>query len=471
MMCKKKSDSWRCAKALYIVPVAALAACSFSSGEKVLNGNSDGKVNEIVVNAHKADVKKSNENDFSMIMLDECDVQPKPLYDFPKWLYSELKDVDNKILSSGFNYKIVMRCIVKADGTVVQAAQPTLIDIHLSDSSNDNSSAVYTQRASECKELLSHAIKILYSRMPKWQPGEKDGKTLDLRGDIVFTNKNTPIQFAPEEQVYMVVEQQPEYPGGMNELMKYLRSNIKYPAESFEKGSQGRSYIQFIVEKDGSVSNVEVIKSSGDSLLDAEAMRVVSSMSKWKPGKQRGEDVRVKMTLPVAFILQGAASQPEKEREVLSVIEINKTNGDANVTEYIGGITISYSRPSADPVKAISSEGLKVAKAEFPGGGNGITEFINRNIRYPEEAQKAGIQGDVIVDFKVDEKGNVHNINALKVNAYSKSTDVDYSAYSRLLSDEAQRIISMMPKWVVNNPDNLPVVPITCSIPIKFRLK
>ncbi len=312
MMCKKKSDSWRCAKALYIVPVAALAACSFSSGEKELNGNSDGKVNEIVVNAHKADVKKSNENDFSMIMLDECDVQPKPLYDFPKWLYSELKDVNNKILSSGFNYKIVMRCIVKADGTVVQAAQPTLIDIHLSDSSSDNSSTVYTQRASECKELLSHAIKILYSRMPKWQPGEKDGKTLDLRGDIVFTNKNTPIQYAPEEQVYIVVEQQPEYPGGMGELMKYLRSNIKYPAESFEKGSQGRSYIQFIVEKDGSVSNVEVIKSSGDSSLDAEAMRVVSSMSKWKPGKQRGEDVRVKMTLPVAFILQGAANQPEK---------------------------------------------------------------------------------------------------------------------------------------------------------------
>ncbi len=142
-----------------------------------------------------------------------------------------------------------------------------------------------------------------------------------------------------------------------------------------------------------------------------------------------------------------------------------------NVTEHIGGITFSYSRPSAGFVKAISSEGLKVAKAEFPGGGNGITEFINRNIRYPEEAQKAGIQGDVLVDFNVDEKGNVHNINVLKVNAYSKTTDIDYSAYSRLLSDEATRIISMMPKWVVNNSDNLPVVPITCSIPIKFRLK
>lgn len=106
-----------------------------------------------------------------------------------------------------------------------------------------------------------------------------------------------------EEEIFQVVEEMPEFPGGMAELMKFLGNNIKYPAVAQENGIQGRVIIQFVVEKDGSVANPVVAKGV-DPALDKEALRVVKSMPKWKPGKQRGKAVRVKYTVPVTFRLQ-----------------------------------------------------------------------------------------------------------------------------------------------------------------------
>ena len=90
----------------------------------------------------------------------------------------------------------------------------------------------------------------------------------------------------------------------MQALMKYLKDNIKYPSISRQNNSQGRAYINFIVNTDGSITDVEVMKSTNDVYLDKEAVRVVSGMPKWKPGKQQGKTVRVKYTLPVMFRLQ-----------------------------------------------------------------------------------------------------------------------------------------------------------------------
>lgn len=106
-----------------------------------------------------------------------------------------------------------------------------------------------------------------------------------------------------EEEIFQVVEEMPEFPGGMGELMKFLGNNIKYPAVAQENGIQGRVIIQFVVEKDGSVANPVVAKGV-DPALDKEALRVVKAMPKWKPGKQRGKAVRVKYTVPVTFRLQ-----------------------------------------------------------------------------------------------------------------------------------------------------------------------
>ena len=106
-----------------------------------------------------------------------------------------------------------------------------------------------------------------------------------------------------EAEIFTVVESMPEFPGGMGELMKYLATNIKYPPLAKESGIQGRVFINFVVEPDGSISNVKILRGIGGG-CDEEAVRVVESMPKWKAGKQRGKPVRVSYNLPVKFTLQ-----------------------------------------------------------------------------------------------------------------------------------------------------------------------
>ena len=130
----------------------------------------------------------------------------------------------------------------------------------------------------------------------------------------VEDNKDIEVVIAPpveasvveevEEEIFVVVESMPEFPGGQQEMMKFLAENIKYPVIAQENNVQGRVICQFVVEKDGKVTDIQVVRSSGDASLDKEAKRVIESMPKWKPGKQRGKAVRVKYTIPVNFRLQ-----------------------------------------------------------------------------------------------------------------------------------------------------------------------
>lgn len=107
-----------------------------------------------------------------------------------------------------------------------------------------------------------------------------------------------------EEEVFVVVEKMPEFPGGQAALFKFLSENVKYPVIAQENGIQGRVICQFVVNKDGSIVDVEVVRTGGDASLDKEAVRVIKSMPKWHPGQQRGKPVRVKYTVPVNFKLQ-----------------------------------------------------------------------------------------------------------------------------------------------------------------------
>lgn len=103
--------------------------------------------------------------------------------------------------------------------------------------------------------------------------------------------------------IFTVVEEMPEFPGGQGELLQYLSKSIRYPVIAQENGIQGRVTCSFVVEKDGSVTDVQVLRGV-DPSLDKEAIRVISAMPKWKPGKQRGKPVRVKYNVPVTFRLQ-----------------------------------------------------------------------------------------------------------------------------------------------------------------------
>ncbi len=106
-----------------------------------------------------------------------------------------------------------------------------------------------------------------------------------------------------EQEIFQIVEEMPSFPGGEQKLLEYVAKNVKYPQIARESGIKGRVFISFVVEPDGSVSNVKVLRGIGGG-CDEEAMRVVKSMPKWKPGKQRGKAVRVSYMLPVNFQLQ-----------------------------------------------------------------------------------------------------------------------------------------------------------------------
>lgn len=131
------------------------------------------------------------------------------------------------------------------------------------------------------------------------QSSEENNQAVEIKYVPVEVEEEEP----EEQQIFQVVEEMPEFPGGMAECLKFLAKNIKYPVIAQENGIQGRVVCAFVVNKDGSIVDIEVLRGV-DPSLDKEAVRVLSTMPKWKPGKQRGKPVRVKYTVPVMFRLQ-----------------------------------------------------------------------------------------------------------------------------------------------------------------------
>ncbi len=228
-------------------------------------------------------------------------------------------------------------------------------------------------------------------------------------------------------EVFQVVEEQPMFPGGMEEMMKFLQQNVKYPKEAQDQGKQGRVIVQFVVNKDGSISNDTIVRSV-DPLLDAEALRVVRSMPNWTPGKQRGKEVRVRFTLPVTFRLDGGTES--KSAEVKQVAKV-PTQGEEifNVVEQM---------------------------PEYPGGVGELMKFIQRNIRYPKEAQEQGKQGRVVVQFVVNKDGSITDAKI------AKSVDPQLDA-------EALRVVNAMPNWTPGKQRGKEVRTYF-TIPVTFRL-
>lgn len=131
------------------------------------------------------------------------------------------------------------------------------------------------------------------------QSSEENNQAVEIKYVAPVVEEEEP----EEAEIFMVVEEMPEFPGGMAECLKFLGKNIKYPTIAQENGVQGRVIVQFVVNQDGSIVDPVVVRSV-DPYLDKEALRVIKTMPKWKPGKQRGKAVRVKYTVPVTFKLQ-----------------------------------------------------------------------------------------------------------------------------------------------------------------------
>ena len=246
----------------------------------------------------------------------------------------------------------------------------------------------------------------------------------------------------PDNPIFEVVEHMPEFTGGgMPALMEYLSKNIKYPEAAMKKGIQGRGIVQFVVEKDGSITNVKILRSV-DPELDKEAVRVVSAMPKWKPGTQRGEAVRVRFTVPVMFRLT-----EDKIPVKYAPIE-NKINELVVVGYAPEGTTVPEEGTIFEVVEQMP---------EYPGGMPAMMEFISKNIKYPAAAQQAKIQGRVTIQFIVNTEGNIINPRVLR------SADP-------LLDAEAIRLTTIMPKWKPGMQRGQ-AVNVKYTVPIMFRLQ
>ncbi len=264
-----------------------------------------------------------------------------------------------------------------------------------------------------------------------------------------------------DDKAFEVVEKMPEFPGGDKALLEFLSKNIKYPVEAQKKDLQGRVVVSFVVEKDGSLSDVKTAKSV-DPLLDEEAMRVVKSMPKWLPGRQKGKAVRVKFNVPISYQLNGPAA---------------KTDGQT------APALRPADSPTAQPSASSGEKPYEVVEQmpEFPGGMKAMMEYLSSNVKYPVEAQKMGEQGRVIVGFIVEKDGTVSNAKVVKSNRYTlveiekdgtvvKKLETSEGAAIQELEAEALRVVQSMPKWTPGKQKGKPVR-VKYNIPVSFRLQ
>ena len=293
------------------------------------------------------------------------------------------------------------------------------------------------------KAFKSTPMIVVWKKDGKQMAVQVPAETQNISDMKIVMNRewlNPPVD-DPDNPVFEVVESMPEFPGGgMTAMMQFLSKNIKYPVNAQKNGTQGRVTVQFIVNIDGSISNIGIIRGV-DPELDGEAVRVISTMPNWKPGTQKGKPVRVKYTVPVMFRLP----DEDKKEEYKPVPKIEET------------VVVGYGTRKESPVEEGQVFEVVEQMPSFPGGTEGLMRYLSKNIKYPVGAQKAGTQGRVVVEVIIDANGNVTNPKV--------SQGVD-----PLLDAEAIRVTANMPKWQPGTQRGQ-TVNVRYTFPIIFRLQ
>ena len=291
---------------------------------------------------------------------------------------------------------------------------------------------------------------------------------------VLNTDSVSPVK---EKVIFQVVEKAPEFPGGMEECMKFLGNSIKYPIVAQENGIQGTVIVSFVVTDEGDIQNPVIVKGV-DPLLDAEALRVIKMMPKWKPGMQRGKAVNVKYTLPVSFRLSSSENNPlivvdgevkGNDPELMknytpeNIQSMTVVKGEEAIRIYgekgKGGVILITTKKaaSAETVKEKLIFQVVEEMPEYPGGMEECMKFLSKNIKYPVEAHKNGIQGRVIVSFVITDEGDIEEPVVLR-------------GVDPLLDAEALRVIQMMPKWKPGKQRGK-AVNVKFTLPVTFRLQ
>ena len=188
------------------------------------------------------------------------------------------------------------------------------------------------------------------------------------------------------DQVFMVVEEPPTYPGGNEAWYKHLKTTLKYPEQAKRQGIEGAVFLSFVVDKSGELRDMQVVRGIGAG-CDEEALRVLLESEKWNPGKQRGIEVNARLQIRIVFSLDGTPQMPTSPQKIK--VDTNPIN------EY-------------DKENQVYSVPEKVAFYE--GGQESWQSYLNKNLNYPEKARTMGIEGQVYLTFVVDKQGKPTNI-------------------------------------------------------------
>ncbi len=233
-------------------------------------------------------------------------------------------------------------------------------------------------------------------------------------------------------EVYTTVEKKPQFPGGEAAMMKYVGENIRYPENAFKNKVQGRVIVQFVVQKDGKVGEVKILRGT-DEELNNEAVRVIKSLPAFTPGEMDGKPVSVWYTFPVMFKIAGGGK----------VVRLEGDNaGNSSASE------------PADPNKVYT---VVEKKPQFPGGEAELLRYIGENLRYPEVAKNEKNQGRVVVQFVVKSDGSVGDVKIIR-----KVSDA--------LDAEAARVIKSLPTFTPGEMGGKPVS-VWYTLPVTFKLK
>ena len=257
---------------------------------------------------------------------------------------------------------------------------------------------------------MSHPILLLIINLLLWASIDCSAQSDTAFDSSVFTIA----EYQFDTTVFTVVEHPPEFPGGSGALTEYLLKNVQYPPEAKKAISKDRVYVSFIVEVDGTRTNIQILKGLGYG-CDEEAVRVVQAMPRWVPGRQSGKPIRVKYNLPIPF-------------------------NQASFTINEGVYPIGWEQ-----------------EPQFPGGPKALQEYLRQNVRYPEAAARKKVKGKVWVSFVIDTAGYVSNPTILKGLGYG-------------CDEEAIRVVREMPRWQPGIRSGR-VVPAKYNLPIAFTLE
>lgn len=287
MMLKKKSNPWARLKYLYVLPLAAIAVAAFARPE---------------ISSELDEISAVKVNDLTAIMKTEEVKSPE------KHPAKEIK-VQGQVLEKSTNAPVVGASVIikgTTSGTITDLDGNFVISMPVGATLSVSYINMKTKELTITEKLIGK-IKSL----KVYLEGEITTKTQE----VVVVGYGGGEEASDEVPVFQVVEEMPEFPGGMGECLKFLGKNIKYPVEAQKAGVQGKVIVQFVVEKDGNIANPKVVRSI-DPDLDGEAIRVISIMPKWKPGMQKGQPVRVKYTVPVTFRLDGKDTKSNEARHL-----------------------------------------------------------------------------------------------------------------------------------------------------------